>query len=198
MIRYWFIVVAVVWLVAGSTVWADLPRGPTCVYPDLTGMTPVTLIAGAAPAAGTGGDVPGGRWELVAVRYANSPLPITGDAVGALELDAATATTGSGSLALDVTITAPVAEQIDETGAGPYSATGTVLDFQNDCGAESLLGEAEYSVETAGPDPVMTLWGETVLDTGLGPITILIEAEFVLVEPQTSVDSVFDDRFETL
>ncbi len=182
-------------LIAGQPATAGPDRGTVCEFPDLTGMTPVSLEPGASPASGTGGDIPGGRWELVAVRYANSPLAITGEALGALELDASTASSGSGSLALDVTITSPSEEQIDETGAGPYSAPDNVLDFQNDCGDETLLGEAEYSIDSSGADPVMTLWGNIEI-TDPFPATILLEAEYLLVEADGTDDPVFTDRFE--
>lgn len=184
-------------MLAGSSATAGPSRGTVCEFPDLTGMTPVSLQPGAAPADGTGGDIPGGRWELVTVRYANSPLPITGDALGALALQAASPSSGNGSVALDVTITSPTSEQIDETGAGPYSAPGTVLDFQNDCGTETLLGEAEYSVDESGTDPVMTLWGNVQI-TDPFAITILLEAEFLLVDPDEVEDPVFADRFEPI
>lgn len=172
-------------------------QGPTCNFPDLSGMTPVTLTSGASPANGTGGDIPGGRWELETVRHGSSPLPITGNATGALELDAAGPTSGNGSLALNVTITAPAAYELDETGAGPYAASGTVLDFQNDCGGETTLSAAEYSVDTSGPKPVMTLWG-TIQITDPFPMTILVETGFVLVAPAPVDDPVFEDRFESL
>jgi hypothetical protein len=168
--------------------------GTVCEFPDLSSMTPVDLQSGASPAAGEGGDIPGGRWELIAARH-DSFLTITGEALGAMELDASTPTAGSGSLALDVSITSPTVAQIDETGAGPYSASGTVLSFQNDCGDELLLGSAEYSVDTSGPDPVMTLWGSFEI-TDPFPTTIGIETEFLLVEPAEIEDPVFSDRFE--
>ncbi len=175
---------------------AEPPSAAGCEFPDLSAMTPVSLQSGAAPAAGTGGDIPGGRWELVAARYTNSPVPITGQALGALELEAVTPTSGSGGVALDVTITFPANEQINETGAGPYSAADNVLDFQNDCGAETLLGQAEYSVDPGGTDPVMTLWGNVEIPDL--SITILLEAEFLLVEPNEVDDPVFADRFEPI
>ncbi|NBB91970.1 MAG: hypothetical protein GVY32_02235 [Gammaproteobacteria bacterium] len=170
--------------------------GTICEFPDLGTMTPVPLAPGASPAAGTGGDIPGGRWELIAARYDNSPLPITGDARSIIELDGSAPTAGMGSLALEVSITSPTTDQISETGAGPYSASGTVLNFQNDCGDELLLGSAEYSVDDSGVDPVMTLWGNYEI-TDPFPVTILIETEFLLVEPIGVEDPVFSDRFET-
>ncbi len=170
-------------------------QGAVCNFPDQSGMAPVSLSGGASPANGTGGDIPGGRWELESVRHGSSPLPITGNATGALELDAASPTSGNGSLALNVTITAPAPYQLDETGAGPYAASGTVLDFQNDCGSETTLNAAEYSVDTSGPEPVMTLWGSMQINDPF-PMTILVETGFVLVEPAAVDDPVFEDRFE--
>ena len=119
-----------------------------------------------------------------------------GEGKGALELDADDAASGYGSLALDVELTDPSPEQINETGAGPYSATDSELVFQNDCGAETLLGQAEYSVDESGTDPVMTLWGE--IDIPDVPFGILLEAEFLLVEPNEVDDPVFADRFEPI
>lgn len=168
--------------------------GTVCEFPDLSSMSPIDLQSGASPAAGTGGDIPGGRWELIAARH-DSFLTITGEALGAMELDGSSPAAGIGSLALDVSITSPTTEQIDETGAGPYSTSGSVLSFQNDCGDELLLGSAEYSVDTSGPDPVMTLWGSFDI-TEPFPATIGIETEFLLVEPATVEDPVFSDRFE--
>lgn len=170
-------------------------QGTTCNFPDLSGMTPVTLTSGASPANGSGGDIPGGRWELETARYGSSPLPITGNATGALALEAIGPTSGNGSLALNVTITSPAAYQLDETGAGPYVASGTVLDFQNDCGSATTLSAAEYSIDTSGPEPVMTLWG-TIQITDPFPMSILVETGFVLVEPAAADDPVFEDRFE--
>ncbi len=116
-----------------------------------------------------------------------------------LELDATSASTGIGSLALDVTITSPIEEFISETGAGPCVASGTNLSFTNDCGAELTLGDAEYSVDSSGAEPVLTLWGSVefqITSPFLALITVDLEAEFELVEPQTDDDPVFDDRFE--
>lgn len=169
-------------------------QGTSCVFPDLSGMTPVALQSGAASPSGVGGAVPGGRWELVAVRYA-SAFAISGSAVGALELDAGAPTAGDGSLALNVTITSPLAETIDEVGAGPYAATGSLLSFQNDCGDELLLGQAEYEVDSSGAKPTLTLWG-TIEITDPFPTTIEIETAFLLVEPTGAADEIFEDRFE--
>lgn len=182
-------------LATGTLVHAGEDRGPTCQFPDISGMPPVMLEPGASPAAGSGGDIPGGRWELVTVRYDHDFLDITGEAVGAMELQAFGPASGDGSLAMDVTITSPTSEAINETGAGPYTASGTVLNFQNDCGGELLLGEAEYSVDDSGPDPLMTLWGNIEI-TDPFPTTILVETEFLLVEPANTVDEIFEDSFE--
>ncbi len=175
---------------------AQTPRGPVCEFPDISTLSPVTMQSGAAPAAGTGGDLPGGRWELLALRY-NSAVPIAGDALGALELDALTAATGTAGLALEVNITAPVANQTSEAGAGPYAAVGNVLNFTNDCGEELTLGAAEYTVDTSGPEPLLKLWGRIELSTEF-PVTINLEAEFQLTEPQITQDPVFEDRFESI
>lgn len=177
-----------------SSARAQSPLGTACEFPDLGGMTPIPLAPGASPAAGAGGDIPGGRWELVELLY-DAVAPVTGTAVGALELNAADASSGNGSAALNVDITSPTAETIDETGAGPYAAPGTVLDLQNDCGEQLLLGQAEYTVDDSGQDPTMTLWGSIDV-TEPFPTTILIEAEFLLVEPAGPGDEVFRDRFE--
>ena len=174
---------------------AQYPRGTVCEFPDLGGMTPVAFEPGAASAAGTGGEIPGGRWELVALRY-DFFLTVAGEATGAFELAATDASSGVGSAALQVTITEPAPDQIDETGAGPYSATGNSLEFQNDCGDALLLGETEYTVDTSGAEPVMTLWGDIDI-TDPFPTTIPIEAEFLLVEPANGDGAVFQDRFES-
>jgi len=181
-------------LAVGPQIHAAQTQGPTCQFPDISATTPVPLEPGASPAAGDGGNIPGGRWELITVRY-DSFLTITGEAIGALEMASSGPLQGEGSVALDVTITSPTSEQISETGAGPYSATGTVLSFQNDCGGELLLGEAEYSVDTSAADPLMTLWGEIEI-TDPFPTTIPIETEFLLVEPASPGDEIFKDRFE--
>jgi len=178
---------------------AQTPRGPVCEFPDISTLSPVTMQSGAAPAAGTGGDLPGGRWELTALRY-NSAVPIAGDALGAVELDALTAATGTAGLALEVNITAPVANQTSEAGAGPYAAVGNVLNFTNDCGEDLTLGAAEYTVDTSGAEPVLTLWGSIEFQiTDPFPVLIVIdlEAEFQLTEPQITQDPVFEDRFES-
>jgi hypothetical protein len=164
-----------------------------CEFPDLIGMTPVDLTAGAGEPSNTGGDIPGGRWELVAVRH-GSQFTVTGDAVGAMELNATDASSGDGSVALEVTITSPTNDEIDETGAGPYSASAGTLTFNNDCGADTLISNAEYRVDTSGEDPVMTLWGDIEI-TDPFPTTIPVETEFLLVEPADSSE-VFSDRFE--
>ena len=56
---------------------AEPPSAAGCEFPDLSAMTPVSLQPGAAAAASTGGDIPGGRWELIAIRH-GAPAFITG------------------------------------------------------------------------------------------------------------------------
>jgi len=157
-------------------------------------MTPIPLAQGASAPAGTGGEIAGGRWELTDVLY-DSFLTVTGEAAGAFELDSTDLSSGQGSAALSVDITSPTTETIDENGAGPYSASGTTLDFQNDCGGELLLGNAEYSIDDSGPIPMMTLWGSIDI-TDPFPTSIPIEVRFLLVEPAGPGDPIFSDRFE--
>ena len=184
-------------LVLSGAVWA----GGNCQFPVLDEVETVPLEAGATAAAGSGGDIAGGRWELVRLRYATSPFPIalSGQAVGALEFDASDSSSGTAGLALQVTITSPSEEQIEEQGAGPYSAVGNQLSFENDCGEETLLGDVEYDIDQSGDWPVMVLWGSTSFDvTSPFPatITIMLQAEFELVDPQGVSDPIFEDRFE--
>lgn len=186
-----------VFLWSGSAL-ADLPRGAVCEFPDLSSVAPVPLQSGAMAPAGTGGDLPGGRWELVAMYYV-SDFTITATAVAALELDAETASSGFGSLALDVSVTSPTTLDFNEAGAGPYEASGTALSFGNDCGDELALSDVEYSVDASGEAPVLTLWGDLEFEVVIViPVTIVVnlEAEFELVEPQEVEDPVFSDRFE--
>ncbi|TVQ27608.1 MAG: hypothetical protein EA370_17760, partial [Wenzhouxiangella sp.] len=72
-----------------------------CQFPDLTGMEPIPMQLGAQAAAGSGGEIAGGRWELVRLRYATSPflIPLTGEAIGAIEMDAAGPISGTAGLA---------------------------------------------------------------------------------------------------
>ncbi|QKK02666.1 MAG: hypothetical protein HND55_08420 [Pseudomonadota bacterium] len=188
-------------LATGAAAQAGDPRGTVCAFPDISALTPVTLSPGASTPAGTGGDIPGGRWELVQVKYDTEPDvgEVVGQARGALELVASSSVAGQGSMALQVTITEPENQQIDETGAGPYSATGNMLDFQNDCGDALTLGQVEYTVDTSGDDPVMTLWGSSdiqITDPFPIVITVFLEVDFLLVEPPDGGDAVFQDRFE--
>ncbi|AKS41135.1 hypothetical protein [Wenzhouxiangella marina] len=182
---------------------AERPAGATpCVFPDVAGMTPVPLQAGASAPAGIGGDLPGGRWELITLRYTPSiPLTIVGEGISAIELDAVDGSSGISAAVLDFEITSPTATTLQQTGAGPYLATGVNLAFTNDCGDALALGGSEYSVETDGPDPILRLWGAfDVQLTDPIPITVTIqlEAVFELVEPQIIEDPVFEDRFEQL
>ena len=177
-----------------------MARGTECEFPDMTGLDPIDLEPNASPAAGTGGDIAGGRWELVEVRYTTEPaFGLTGNARSVLELDAQSTTSGQASLSLEVTITSPEEEEIDEVGAGPYSATGNMLSFQNDCGDELTLDEVEYSIDLGGENPLMTLWGSSqfvISDPISLTITIFLEAQYELVEPQTADDPIFEDRFQ--
>lgn len=187
-------------LLAGSWALADSPLGPACVFPDLSGVAPVAFESGATPPAGTGGDLPGGRWELVAMYY-DSSVTIAATAVAALELDAATVSSGFGSLALDVSVTSPATLAFNEAGAGPYLASGTSLSFGNDCGEELSLSDVEYSVDVSGSVPVLTLWGDLEFEVEPFPgfpvlVVVNLEAEFELVEPAVVDDPVFADRFE--
>jgi len=169
-----------------------------CQFPDLTGMEPIPMQLGAQAAAGSGGEIAGGRWELVRLRYATSPFPITltGEAIGAIEMDAAGPISGTAGLALEVTISEPEQEEINEAGSGPYSAVDNMLTFEDDCGEDLLLGEVEYDINTDGEAPLMTIWASDTIDTGLFPVTIFLQAEFELVEPEATVDPIFEDRFE--
>lgn len=191
---------ALLLLLLSLPVEAEFTNGPVCSFPDLTGMSPVTMEPGATLPNGTGGPVAGGRWELIRLRYTSSvPGTIVGEALGAIELDAADASSGQGSLALEVDITAPTIAQVQQTGAGPYLATGTILSFTNDCGGDLTLGDSEYSIDTSGTNPVMSLWGSfdvPVTDPFPIIVTVQIEAAFELVEPQLTGDPVFSDRFE--
>lgn len=131
--------------------------------------------------------------------YYQSDFTITATAVAALELDAETASSGFGSLALDVSVTSPTTLDFNEAGAGPYEASGTALSFGNDCGDELALSDVEYSVDASGEAPVLTLWGDLEFEVVIViPVTIVVnlEAEFELVEPQEIEDPVFSDRFE--
>lgn len=198
LLRITVVLSAVALLGAISSARADGPLGPVCEFPDISTMTAVPVETGASAPAGTGGDIPGGRWELIEIRHAAPAfITIVGEGTGALELEADDPTSGYGSVALDVELTQPSAEQINETGAGPYSATGTVLSVGNDCGDDLLLGEAEYSVDTSGPDPVMILWGSIEVTDPI-PTSIPIETRFLLTEPSEVDDPVFADRFEQL
>jgi len=177
--------------------------GPVCEFPDLSSVSPVNLTAGPSRPDGVGGDIPGGRWELLTVEYElSAPLPVTvtGTAVGALEFDATNSSSGFGSLAFDIDISSPQASTRQDRGAGPYSASGNELTFSNDCQGELALGDSEYSVESAGAAPILTLWGsESFSVTEPVPImiTIFLRAEFLLVEAQGG-DPVFEDRFEAI
>lgn len=196
--RFWVGVSGFICLLGCSSAVAGSPLGVVCEFPDLSDVAPVPFQAGATAPAGTGGDVPGGRWELVAMYY-QSDFAITATAVAALELDAETASSGFGSLALDVSVTSPTALDFNEAGAGPYAASGAFLSFGNDCGDELALAEVEYSVNDSGSVPVLTLWGELEFEVVIVfPVTIVVnlEAEFELVEPQVIEDPVFSDRFE--
>lgn len=179
---------------------AEFTTGTVCSFPDLSGMSPVIMQPGATVPSGTGGPVAGGRWELIRLLYtASVPATIVGQAIGAIELDAADPLSGQGSVALEVDISSPTLAQVEQTGAGPYLATGTVLSFTNDCGGELTLGDSEYTIDTSGTNPVMSLWGSfdvPVTDPFPIIVTVQIEADFELVEPQLTGDPVFDDRFE--
>ena len=183
--------------VISGALWA----GDTCQFPDLSGVEPVELISGATAPAGNGGNIADGRWGLVRLHYSTSPFPIalTGQATGVFEMAADDLFSGTAGLALAVSITQPVEEEIDETGFGPYSASGNQLSFENICGEETLLGEVEYDIDESGNSPIMTLWGSTSFDvTSPFPatITVLLQAEFELLEPQDLPDPIFEDRFE--
>ncbi len=176
-------------------------RGTECVFPDMSVIDPVPLEPDASDPAGAGGEILGGRWQLFEVRYRTEPfaIEVEGNARSVLELDAAGVTGGQASLALEVTITSPPEEEIDEVGAGPYSANGILLSFQNDCGDELTLDEVEYSIDSSMDVPIMTLWGDEQFDiTEPFPttITVFLEVQYELVEPQQLDDPVFDDRFE--
>ena len=187
-----FIIVAMLGMLISSTA----PAGDPCQFPDLSDVEPVQMMPGAVEPSGNGGDIPGGRWELVRLLYSFA-IDLQGEAIGAIEMDAVATQSGVASLALNVTITSPVAESIEEEGAGPYIANDNELSFKNECGEETLLGEVEYDIDQTGDAPVMTVWGSTSFAVSpLPPTTVLLQAEFELVEPQTVEDPIFDDRFQ--
>jgi|GEM_PF-2520427 len=187
-------------LLAAPLLARDAP-GPVCQFPDISGVVPAVMEAGAGNPAGNAAPIPGGRWELVALRTRTSPVPLTiaGEAIGALELDAISPSTGQFSAALEVDITSPVSQTRSETGAGSYSQTSGLLDFNNECGDALTLSDTVYRVDAAGPDPILTLWGSVEIpieDPISLVVTIELEADFLLVQAQGLKDPVFDDRFE--
>jgi len=175
-------------------------RGPVCEYPDLADVAPVTLELGAGDPAGSTDPIPGGRWELTELLYRPSlPITIAGDATGAIELVAGTPSAGDFSAALVVNITAPAPEMSSETGAGSYEQLDGLLNFTNECGDALTLSGTAYRVDTTGSDPVLSLWGQIdipIKDPFPILVTIELEADFLLVEPQGVGDPVFEDRFE--
>jgi len=175
-------------------------RGPVCNYPDLTNVAAVALQLGAGAPAGSADPIPGGRWELTSLLYQPSiPIPIAGDATGVIELEASSPSAGEFSAALEVNITAPASEMRSENGAGTYEQAGGLLNFTNQCGEALTLSDTVYSVDTTEPEPVLTLWGQIdipIEDPFPLLVTIELEADFTLVEPQGAGDPVFDDRFE--
>jgi len=192
-----FIIVAMLGMLISSTA----PAGDPCQFPDLSDVEPVQMMPGAVEPSGNGGDIPGGRWELVALRYRTDPSydNLQGEAVGVIEMDADDALSGFASLALDVMITSPVDESMEEEGAGPYDAIGSELSFVNDCGEGTLLDAVEYQIDNSGELPRMTLWGSTTFTVFIPipvVVTVNLQAEFDLVAPQTVEDPIFDDRFQ--
>jgi hypothetical protein len=183
-----------------SSAQAEMVRGPACSFPDLTDVAAVSLQQGAGDPAGSADPIPGGRWELTSLRYRTSPLPIpiTGEATGVIELAAASPSAGEFSAALEVDISAPVEQVSSEAGAGLYEQTDGLLDFTNQCGEALTLSAGVYRVDSTGPQPILTLWGQSDIAIPNPPITVTIELEaaFTLVEPQGAGDPVFDDRFE--
>lgn len=187
-------------LFSAPWVQAEVPAGPACVFPDLTGVAPVVLAQGAQDPAGSADPIPGGRWGLESLLYRTSvPITIAGDATGVIELVAGSPSAGDFSAALDVNITAPAEEIRSEAGAGPYQQTGGLLNFDNQCGDALTLSDTVYRVDISGPEPVLTLWGQVdipIEDPFPLVVTIELEADFRLVEPQGAGDPIFDDRFE--
>ncbi len=189
-------------ILLASPLMAGNLAGPVCQFPDISGVTPAVLEAGAGDPAGNAAPIPGGRWELAALRtrlIPPLPIPIAGEATGALVLDANSPIDGQFSAALEVDITAPAAQMRSETGAGSYSQTSGLLNFNNECGDALTLSDTVYRVDSTGPDPVWTLWGsvEVPIEQPFPLLlTIELEADFLLVEPQGAADPVFDDRFE--
>jgi hypothetical protein len=188
-------------LVALSSAQARSLSGPACNPPDLTGVAPVALALGAGDPAGRADPIPGGRWELTDLLYRPSvPITITGEATGVIDLASASPTSGDFSAALEVDITAPAPEMRSENGAGTYQQVDGRLDFTNQCGDALTLSDTVYRVESTGPDPVLTLWGQIEIPIqDPFPITVIIEleADFTLVEPQGAGDPIFEDRFES-
>ena len=175
--------------------------GVECVFPVLDPADTVILEPGAVPPAGTGGTLESGRWELVRLRYAVSPnlVTLSGTALGAFELTALDAGSGTGSLALDVSITSPVSEAIEEEAAGPYATSGNQLTVENVCGDDALLGDVEYSIDDSGERPLMTLWGSTSFEVDLGfpiVVTVSLQAEFEQLASPDLPDPLVEDRFE--
>ena len=193
--------VAVVLL--GMLISSTASAGELCQFPDLAGVEPVQMMPGAVGPSGNGGDIPGGRWELVALRYSTNPPSdnLQGEAIGVIEMAADDAQSGFARLALDVTITSPVDESIEEEGAGPYTVFGSELRFVNDCGEGTLLDAVEYRIDNSGELPRMTLWGSTSFTVSIPfpiVVTVNLQAEFELVAPQTVEDPIFDDRFQEI
>ncbi|MCC5865878.1 MAG: hypothetical protein JJU31_12210 [Wenzhouxiangella sp.] len=184
-------------LVLAMVISGPLAAGDSCQIPDLSGIEPVDMMLAAVVPAGKGGDIPGGRWELVRLGYSTSPLtiPLTGQATGALELEADDPFSGTAGLALAVSITSPVNESIDEAASGPYLASGNQLSFENDCGEATVLGDVVYDIDESGSAPIMTLWGSTSFESTV-TIAVLLQAEFELVDPQGLSDPIYKDRFE--
>lgn len=155
--------------------------GGTCTAPDLTDTGSVSLQDGATPAAGMGGELPGGRWELVEARYSTDiPVSATGTAQGAIELEPVNPFEGWARVAVHLNLTAPVTEEIELDGAGAYTATGAVLDLDQSCGDDNPIDGAEYTVTDLNPGFELTLWTQFEYDVSGFPVTIDVEARFLL------------------
>jgi len=201
--RLGFVVLSMAMLASASDVssaQAEMIRGPVCNYPDLKDVAAVALAQGAGDPAGSADPIPGGRWELTSLLYRPSvPVVIAGDSIGAIELIASAPGAGDFGAALEVNITSPGPEMRSETGAGTYEQTDGLLNFTNQCGEALTLSDTVYRVESSGTDPVLTLWGQIdipIEDPFPLVVTIELEADFTLVEPQGAGDPVFEDRFE--
>lgn len=155
--------------------------GGDCTPADPTDVEPVPIQDGAGPAAGQGGELPAGRWELVEARYSTDfPVSIAGTAQGVFELEPDSPFAGWGKVALHLHLTAPVADEIELEGAGTYTAAGPTLQFDNACGDENPADGAEYTVTELDPGFELTLWTQFEYDVEGFPVTINVEARFLL------------------